>query len=231
MSNISKIFIVAFGYISFFPSQGVACTDIGQRFDLSNNHSHYAPQQRVYQMSDEIDLSSYEQPISQFLTDLKQKCHKDAVEIDISNNSLGDDILKEISNYPNFQNIYLNDNCFTDVGAVYLSQFKNAREIDLSNNYITSNGIRFLPLENIEILQVNFLNLKNEGLEIISAAPKINHLNICGAGLDDSAVPLLVKMKNLKILSISYNNFTQEAVDKLLRELPLTTIVAQYMHS
>lgn len=231
MSNILKTFIVALGCVSFYSSNGLACTDVAQRFDVSNDHCTARQQPRVHEMRDEIDLSSYEQPISQFLQDLKQECHNDAVEIDISSNSLTDDILKYISSYPNFQNLYLNDNCFTDEGAFYLSNFKNAREIDLSNNYITAKGIRSLPLENLEILQVNFLNLKNEGLRTISAAPKINHLNICGAGLDDSAVPLLIKMKSLKILSISYNNFSQQALDNLLSELPSTRIIAEYMHT
>jgi hypothetical protein len=234
MSCISKVFTVSIGYLSILSSQA---TEVD-----TSPHSLHHPQSQGFSQShkttilireesnvEEIDLSSSQVKITGLQSALKEHGHS-AKQLDISDNSFDDTALKIISQYSQLEYIYLNDNCFTDVGAAYLSKFTNAREVNLSNNYITEKGIGFLPLANLEILQVNFLNLTNGGLRTISSAPKINHLNICGAGLDDNAVDILSKMKTLKILSISYNNFTQEGIASLRRRLPDTTIVAEHMH-
>lgn len=230
MSNITKL--SSLGYIAIICTQAMAC-DTDQRYELPNSCSGFysAKQQKSTPMRNEIDLSSYEKSIPEFFIDLRSQCHSGAIEIDISNNSLGNEVLKELSVYPNFQRLYLNDNRFTDEGAQYLANFKKAREVNLSDTFITSKGIGYLPLENLEVLQVNFLKLQFGGLEILSAAPKINHLNICGAALDDTAVPLFITMKNrLKLLDISYNNFSPRAIATLKEGLPTTTIVANFMH-
>jgi Ran GTPase-activating protein (RanGAP) involved in mRNA processing and transport len=233
MSHISKILTVSIGYLSILGSQ---TTEV----DTSPHSQHYPQSQGFSQPHKttvlireesnvkKIDFSDSQLKESELQDALKEHGHS-AKQLDISNNIFDDRALKVISQYPQLQNIYLNDNCFTDRGAVSLEVFKSARKVDLSKNHITSIGISYLPLDYLEILQVKFLVLGNEGLLKISDAPKLYHLNICGADLDDNAVDILSKMKTLKKLDISYNRFSQEGVARLRKQMPETKILAVYM--
>jgi hypothetical protein len=206
MSNISKLLFFVFFCISSLKSHAMDTLNI----DLSS--------------SSKLTASK----ISETLKDHKGKI----TCLDISDNFIGDDALSVVSHYADdIECIYLNDNCFTDKGAVYLEAFKKVLEVDISRNYITDQGIVHLPMENLEVLQVNFLKLGYNGLNIIcSRASKLNHLNICGAGLDDSSLPLLLRMGNLKILDISYNKLSRESIDTLLIKLSNVEIVYDYMN-
>lgn len=195
------------------------------------------PQSRQYlvpsfeEEETEIDLSHlYPQFPQVDITTLKstlKKIDQKVISLDVSGNFMHDEALGVISKYPHFQNLYLQDNFFTDKGAEFLQVFKMARQVNLSGNSITSKGIKFLPLDALEMLEVDFLKLGQEGLIYLSKAPNLYRLAISGAGLDDKAVNYLLGMSKLRYLTISYNNFSLIGIDRLKQGLPNTTIIAE----
>lgn len=149
-----------------------------------------------------------------------------ATHLSLSTRSLGDDVLEMLSNFSHIQHLYLKENCFTDEGAKFLKNFMGLREIDLSRNYITSVGLHFLPIEHLEILGVNFLQVKDKAfLEKLASAPKLKELYIAGGSLDESDIEILARSQSLKRLDISYNGIEGKMVQKLNEVNPSIYII------
>jgi Leucine-rich repeat (LRR) protein len=149
-----------------------------------------------------------------------------ATHLSLPTRSLGDDVLGMLSNFPHFQHLYLKENCFTDKSAIHLKNFRCLKEIDLSRNYITSAGLHSLPLEQIEVLGLNFLQVNDKAfLERLSAAPRLKELYVAGASLDESNTEILVRSSSLKRLDISYNNFEKKTIQKLQELNPSLYII------
>lgn len=234
MSILFKSLILTCSYFAtLLGSQANASVTVlenaGESFERSSTKPFCMQQQTPLA---EIELASSNLGRALSISELKETLNqrgRTVTSLDISGNNLGDEALSIISSYPHLQHLFLNENCLTDKGASDLQVLKTLKEIDLSSNTITATGIKFLPLEMLEILQVNFLPLGLEGIKVISKAPRLKHLNIKGAALDDQSIDDLSAMKMLEILDVSYNKISPSAITKLKQQLPNTQIVADYM--
>ncbi|AIL13140.1 hypothetical protein IM40_05865 [Candidatus Paracaedimonas acanthamoebae] len=251
MSILSKCVVLSCSYFALLNSQVNASALVEEatsNYNLSHSQQHYSQEESAEEL--ELAASNLQTALTtSLLKNILMKNGKTTISIDISENTLGDEALEVIAAYPHFQHLYLQENCFTDEGAPYLKVFVNAKEVNLSRNYLTSKGLKHLPLNRLEILQVDSMELGNESLKIISKAPSLKHLNIRNAQLDDNSASDLLKMqtveilglsynsftddslsiftqmKNLKALDLSYNKFTQEGIEQLRIQLPGTMIL------
>jgi Leucine-rich repeat (LRR) protein len=139
-----------------------------------------------------------------------------ATHLSLSTRSLGDDVLEMLGDFSHIQHLYLKENCFTDEGAKFLKNFRGLKEIDLSRNYITSAGLLSLPIENLEILRLNFLQVNDKAfLERLISASKLKELYVAGGSLNESDIEILAHSQSLKRLDISYNGLDEGTVHKL----------------
>ena len=125
--------------------------------------------------------------------------------------------------------LYIQDNNFDDNGVFNFREFENLHKINISQTRITGNGIDYFPLENLEIMQANFINLGNNGIQKLTHAPKLRHLNVKGANFDDTALPYFEKMKNLEILDISYNKISSQKLLSFSDRMQNVRIISEYM--
>ena len=191
--------------------------------------SNYATEQDVlnninpHKFTKTDSLPQETENISNFLS----KQHT-ANYLSLPTRSLGNKTLKRLVEFPNIQYLFLKENCLTDKGAKYLRDLVNIREIDLSRNYITAEGLANLCLDNIEILRINFLTLNNDNgifLEKLATANNLRELYMAGGEIDGKFLNNLDKLSNLRVMDISYNDFTNEEVQKLQQHLPSVRII------
>ena len=151
-----------------------------------------------------------------------------ATHLSLSTRSLGNKILEVIGDFPNIQHLFVKENCFTDKGSKHLSRLVNIREINLSRNYISSKGLAYLPLDNLEILRINFLPLNNDNgifLEKLETAKQLRELYIAGVEIAGESLVFLEKLTQLRVMDVSYNDFTNEEVKKLRKSLPYACVI------
>jgi|GEM_PF-2762916 len=154
--------------------------------------------------------------------------------LSLSELSLSDEALDMLKGFPNIQHLFLEENCFTDEGAKCLSRLTNIHEIDLSRNYISSKGLAYLPLDELEVLRINFLTLNNDNnmfLTKLTTARKLRELYIAGGELDAKSLEILGTLRLLKIIDISYNTISSICLSDFIQKMNSRNVevIADYM--
>lgn len=228
-SFIYKLYALCFSTSLCF--QAHASLDVCAQEDEMSQSKLSSPEVDIY--GDEIWISFNEETNPDFISvegirqQLTQYPH--TTHFSIRTLSVGDEVLEVLSEFPNIQYLFLEENCFRDEGAKFLRVFHNLKEIDISRNYITSTGIAHIPLNNLEELRANFLELGNETMQKISLGSKISYLGVAGTGIDENALPYFQKMTALKSLDISYNKISSAAIETLRSARPDMRITVDHM--
>jgi Leucine-rich repeat (LRR) protein len=143
----------------------------------------------------------------------KYECtiNKKSVEIKLSDNKLGNEVLKDLyilnSKYENVKKLILSNNNIDDISLLSKMQFKNLETLDLSLNQIKS----IEPLSKMRLDNLKTLFLKSNNTSDFTP-------------LDSS------NFKNLKYVDISENNIIEESdeLKKIIKVLSKKNIKIEY---
>ena len=159
-------------------------------------------------------------------------------------NSVSGEGFSYVKDKKRFTNIRIKSEEFNDTGAFYLSKFKSLRSLSLDfSQYITLRGIKYvLRLPLLKSLEFRFISPLPEGtfaeiarkknlvrltftrsepikisdLEKLETCPKLKTLGLSYTEINDSAVPVLLRMK-LDSLDITGTYITGEGLRQLAK--------------
>lgn len=154
---------------------------------------------------EEVDLASTN--IKNFgLASLKPS-QETLLTLDISDNFLDSRVIDDLILFNRLQTLNIGNNLFNDTDLIKVSKsLNNLQDLNMQANSFTRSCLENLKkLQHLEILNCGYMDLGNEGIELISQLNKLTHLYVRSCNFDASALQHLAKMPNLQVVDISYN--------------------------
>jgi len=162
------------------------------------------------------------------------------------NDNINIQLIKNILNLKNISKIFLQRNNINDNDiqriSQYIKEFKsNLKEIHLQSNLIGINGSESIAEMIKDNLKLKVLNITDNPLQsqgiinicnaITNSKNAISELLINSTKCNDYCIEYIVKMlkfnKNLKILTLTENKFTNKGVDRILSTLRTNNTLLQ----
>lgn len=137
---------------------------------------------------------------------------------------LTDKGMEYIGQLENLEELDISQTKVTDEGLKHLKGLKKLKELILSDTAITGEGFKYLKeLPNLRVLVVS-PNVRVENLKYLEGM-QLEFLNIAkNKGIDDSAIPYLLKIKTLEDLIVFDTRISEKGVEVLRKGLPKCSI-------
>lgn len=105
-----------------------------------------------------------------------------------------------------------------DVIAEALSAKSSLQCVRFSKSLLTDSGLKRLPLEQLEVLQVDRTNVTPLGLEELERCDRLEHLELDGGQFTDTVCQIVAKMPRLEVLYlVGQPPITDETIPRLGR--------------
>lgn len=143
-------------------------------------------------------------------------------EVHISEAGLDDEALKVLATLPGIEGLSLQGNAFTDAGVAQLKNAKSLRRLYLGlpqGGSVTDASMPTIgALSQLEALDLQNLNLSDEGLQHLAGLSNLKSLTLRGR-FSDAVAETLLKLRSLERLSGGRIDLTEESLRRL-SELP-----------
>jgi hypothetical protein len=140
-------------------------------------------------------------------------------DLDLSENYLGNETLKELCSLKKLKVLNLCQNSFDDEGMQFIGQLTDLISLNIVHNKVTATGVGYLSnLADLQIFNASCTFLGNEGICAISRF--INHvrnLDVHACGFDETVLDEFLKMPRLENLNVSRNRIGQGAFEAFLK--------------
>lgn len=147
---------------------------------------------------------------------------------------MGEEVFALLGKLTNLVDLTLADilKC-NDETIIHLSTLKKLEKLNINHTKVTANGLELLigSIPGVKVLNAGCNNLGNSGIKAISLFKSIEVLNIDACGFDDSALPYLSSMPNLKKVVISVNKISSSALQKFIQDNAALEIIAERLLS
>jgi hypothetical protein len=134
-----------------------------------------------------------------------------------------------LSVFSQLRDVDLSDNPFTDEGMASLAGAKNLKHLILRNTLITDDGLKSLrDLTSLEELDLSGTRVTGRGVEYLRNLKSIRRLNLLGAQIADESVDVLTGMKSLQVLNLYRTLVTNSGLAQLQALQTLTDVDVRY---
>ncbi|MGJ4754354.1 hypothetical protein [Leptospira kmetyi] len=117
----------------------------------------------------------------------------------------------------------------TDKGMNYITVFPNLEHFDLDDSKVTDEGLKNIGLlPKLRTFSLMRTSVGNKGCEYISKSKSITSLTLDEMkNIDDGCIVHLIKMKQLRSLSVALSNISDKAVKKIRKAIPLLNVTTE----
>src|SRR5579862_910728 len=134
-----------------------------------------------------------------------------------------------LSVFSQLRDLDLSDNPFTDEGMASLAGLKNLQHLILRNTLVTDEGLKYLQdLTGLEELDLSGTRITGRGLEHLINLKSIRSLNLLGAQVPDEFMDILAGMKSLEVLNLYRTLVTNSGLARLDSLKNLTDLDVRY---
>src|SRR6202162_2384487 len=135
----------------------------------------------------------------------------------------------KLSVFSELRDLDLSDNPFTDEGMASLAGLRNLKHLILRNTLVTDDGLKYLQdLSALEELDLSGTRITGRGLEHLSNLKSIRRLNLLGAQVPDESMDVLAGMKSLEVLNLYRTLVTNSGLASLHSLKNLTDVDVRY---
>lgn len=181
----------------FVSNCGVTNSDLAMIIDFFNTHPNY---QELYLDNNKINDAGAKQ-----LAQLKISY------ISLSNNSIGADGARSISNNNTFTTLWIDNNPIGDAGVMALAESKNLQDIYLGNTNMTAVGaIRLAQNNMLTGVSIDNNNIGDEGVAAFSKSKNLVYLSSNNNHVTDAGAIALAQSNSIKSLLLGYNQITDQ---------------------
>ncbi|MBW0435287.1 hypothetical protein HGB47_16885 [Leptospira yasudae] len=117
----------------------------------------------------------------------------------------------------------------TNEGMLYLVVFFNLEILNIDDSSVTDEGLkRISEIPKLRYLSLMRTTVGNKGCEYISKSKSITSLTLDEMkNIDDGCITHLMKMKQLRSLSVALSNISDKAVRKIRKAIPLLNVTTE----
>src|SRR5450631_1322361 len=135
----------------------------------------------------------------------------------------------KLSVFSQLRDLDLSDNPFTDEGMASLAGLRNLKHLILRNTLVTDDGLKYLQnLTALEELDLSGTRITGLGLQHLSNLKSIRSLNLLGAQVPDDFMDILAGMKSLEVLNLYRTLVTNSGLASLHSLKNLTDVDVRY---
>lgn len=136
--------------------------------------------------------------------------------LDISDNKLTAPGAAHIGRMPNLQSLNISSNVISNEGIVSLCNLGNLHTLDISRCWFDNAGTKFISrLKNLHTLNMNYVTLLEDSLADIATLPNLQNLYVCHTSLGPAHARHIGTIKTLLTLDISSNNINAEGMSHI----------------
>ncbi len=146
--------------------------------------------------------------------------------LDLEKSEMTDSGLSSLKPLKNLQALLLFANEFDGSFLKELSGLNKLKVLILNNNDVKAENLRYLSqYKSVKVLGLSYTRLTTASTGFLADMPQLEILLLAGNHkLDDSAIPVLAKLKNLHFLDIRKTGISMSGIKRLKALLPRTEV-------
>lgn len=123
--------------------------------------------------------------------------------------------------------LYMGKTSITDAGLQKIANLQNLETLVLFHTSITNNGMQIIAQDHpgLRILNIGNTAITDAGLAYLSNLPYLENLILSRGTFTDAAIPYILPLSNLKLISIEFTQISQAGKDQLRTTFPNATII------
>lgn len=143
--------------------------------------------------------------------------------LSVQGTHVSDATLALLAQWPELNTLDFSGTQITDAGMVHLRGLKSLGGLLIDNTRITDAGLASIA----DLKTLGTLNLKDTptadtGMAHLAGLSRLAHLSL-GRGVTDKSLPILKKMKSLRMLDVTSSQISPEGCEELRKAFPTTT--------
>ncbi|MEM9378558.1 MAG: hypothetical protein AAGB93_01320 [Planctomycetota bacterium] len=146
-------------------------------------------------------------------------------ELDLRGKEITDDDLRLIGQLTNLKTLSLYGAPVTDAGLEHLAGLHELESLVLRGTQVTGTGLRHLPTETLVSLHLCGSKITENDLRYTPAMPSLEQLKLNFLELEDTAVELLSVYPSLKHVELDQSRMTDAGLERLMQLNPGLTRV------
>ena len=116
----------------------------------------------------------------------------------------------------NITTLYISNNVLGDEGAIALSTHLSLEFLDISDNHVSSEGIKALARGKLKFLEIDRVKTNQSSLMALAANKSLQGLFMANSNIDDNGVNALATSSSLQFLGLDKNPLTTRSLQNIV---------------